>query len=163
MSSVTCPVPLEQRPINEYQDLKESWFFRWATLERWGYIKPIVVLWMLNWIVAGPIASVSFTPARHLPQFLLLGSMGASLIPILALVRLYLGWVYVRTRLLNTNVFYEESGWYDGQIWEKPPEVLAQDQLIVSYQIQPVLLRLQKTFAAIAGAFLAIILAWWMV
>jgi hypothetical protein len=162
MSSVTCPVPLEQRPINEYQDLKESWFFRWATLDGWGYIKPIVVLWVINWIVAGPIAAVSFAPEKHLPQFLLLGSAGASLIPVLALVRLYLGWVYVRTRLLNTNVFYEESGWYDGQIWEKPPEVLAQDQLIVSYQIQPILSRLQKTFAVIGGAFLASLVTWWI-
>ncbi|MBW4539916.1 MAG: CGLD27 family protein [Myxacorys chilensis ATA2-1-KO14] len=162
MSSVTCPVPVEQRPINEYQNLKESWFFRWATLDGWGYIQPIVVLWALNWIVAGPIASVSFAPTKHLPQFLLLGSIGASLIPILALVRLYLGWVYVRTRLLNANVFYEESGWYDGQIWEKPPEVIDQDQLIVSYQIQPILRRLQKTFAAITGAFLAIVALWWL-
>ncbi|NDJ16185.1 CGLD27 family protein [Myxacorys almedinensis] len=162
MNSVTCPVPVEQRPLNEYQDLKTSWFFRWATLDRWGYLKPIAILWVINWLVAGPIASVSFAPSKHLPQFLLLASIGASLIPILALVRLYLGWVYVRTRLLNTSVFYEESGWYDGQIWQKPPEVLAQDQLIVSYQIQPILQRLQKSFAAIAAAFLLCGVVWWL-
>ncbi|MCY7277404.1 MAG: CGLD27 family protein, partial [Phormidesmis sp. CAN_BIN44] len=42
-SSVVCPVPLEQRPINEYQDLKESWFFRWATLDLFAYVKPTIV------------------------------------------------------------------------------------------------------------------------
>jgi hypothetical protein len=33
-----CPVPQEQRPINEYQELKESWFFSWVTLNWPGYL-----------------------------------------------------------------------------------------------------------------------------
>ncbi|MBD1845071.1 CGLD27 family protein [Cyanobacteria bacterium FACHB-63] len=150
MNSVSCPVPEEQRPINEYQDLKESWFFRWATLDRIGYLKPIAVLWAFSWIISAPVAAVSFPPAKYLPQFLLFASAGALVLPGLALLRLYLGWVYVQRRLLNSAVFYEESGWYDGQMWEKPPEVLAQDRLVVSYQVQPILERLKKTFGAIA-------------
>ncbi|MBD2080318.1 CGLD27 family protein [Leptolyngbya sp. FACHB-17] len=150
MNSVSCPVPEEQRPINEYQDLKESWFFRWATLDRIGYLKPIAVLWAITWLISAPVAAVSFPPAKHLPQFLLFASAGALVIPGLALLRLYLGWAYVQRRLLNPAVFYEESGWYDGQMWEKPPEVLAQDRLVVSYQVQPILERLKKTFGAIA-------------
>jgi hypothetical protein len=27
VSVSTCPVPTEQQPVNEYQELKESWFF----------------------------------------------------------------------------------------------------------------------------------------
>lgn len=150
MNSVSCPVPEEQRPINEYQDLKESWFFRWATLDRIGYLKPILILWAFSWIISAPVAAVSFPPAKYLPQFLLFASAGALVLPGLALLRLYLGWAYVQRRLLNSAVFYEESGWYDGQMWEKPPEVLAQDRLVVSYQVQPILGRLKKTFGAIA-------------
>ena len=71
-SSVVCPVPLEQRPINEYQDLKESWFFRWATLDLFAYVKPTIVLWGLSWLVSGPVAAVSFAPAKHPTQFGLL-------------------------------------------------------------------------------------------
>lgn len=33
------------------------------------------------------------------------------------------GWSYVGDRLLSAVVPYEESGWYDGQMWVKPPEV----------------------------------------
>jgi hypothetical protein len=52
----------------------------------------------------------------------------------------------VRSRLKNANVVYEESGWYDGQCWPKTPEVLLQDQLILTYQVQPILQRLRQTF-----------------
>ncbi|MGV0027216.1 CGLD27 family protein [Phormidesmis priestleyi] len=159
-SSVVCPVPVEQRPINEYQDLKESWFFRWATLDLWGYIKPVVILWGLSWLLSGPVAAMSFSPSKHPFQYGLLGAVGASIIPTLALIRLYLGWLYVKTRLLNTTVFYEESGWYDGQTWQKPIEVLNQDRLIVSYQVQPILQRLNRTFAFLGAAWVSGGFAW---
>ena len=29
---------------------------------------------------------------------------------------------------MEATVPYEESGWYDGQIWIKPPEILLQDR-----------------------------------
>ncbi|NJR50344.1 MAG: CGLD27 family protein [Leptolyngbyaceae cyanobacterium CSU_1_3] len=161
-SSVVCPVPVEQRPINEYQDLKTSWFFRWATLDLVGYIKPVVVLWGLSWLLAGPVAAVSFSPAKYPLQYALLGAAGATIIPALALLRLYLGWSYVKTRLLNITVFYEESGWYDGQTWEKPIEVLTQDRLIVTYQIEPILQRLKRTFIFFGAAFLGGGLVWWI-
>jgi len=50
---------------------------------------------------------------------------------LLALVRLYLGW-YMCDRLISPTIFYEESGWYDGQTWTKPSEVL--QRLIVTYK-----------------------------
>jgi hypothetical protein len=149
-SAPVCPVPTEQQPINEYQELKESWFFRWATLNLWAYLKPIFILWSVSWIVSGPVAAASFSLAKHPTQFLLLGAAGALVLPTLALLRLYLGWVYVRDRLFQPTVPYEESGWYDGQVWTKPDDVLQRDQLIVTYQIRSILKRLQLTFAAIA-------------
>lgn len=35
------------------------------------------------------------------------------------------GWSYVGDRLLSAVIPYEETGWYDGQMWVKPPEVSA--------------------------------------
>ncbi|MFN5863064.1 MAG: CGLD27 family protein, partial [Pseudanabaena sp.] len=31
---MTCPVPKEQQPLNEYIELKEAFFYRWAKLAR---------------------------------------------------------------------------------------------------------------------------------
>lgn len=159
-SAPVCPVPAEQQPLNEYQGLKESWFFRWATLELPSYIKPIAILWVLSWVVAAPVAASSFPYAKHPLQFLLSAAIGASMLPTLALLRLYLGWNYVRDRLSRENIFYEESGWYDGQIWTKPAEVLQRDRLIVTYEIQPLLVRLKRTFGFLALLLLSGGVAW---
>ena len=153
ISTPVCPVPFEQQPLNEYQDLKESWFFRWATLPLQTYLTTILWIWMCSWVVVGPVATYSFSWAKHPVQFALSGAAGASLMVALALLRLYLGWSYIRDRLLNETVFYEESGWYDGQYWPKPPEVLTRDRLIVSYEIQPILRRLQRSFGCLIGLF----------
>lgn len=160
-SSVShCPVPFEQQPLNEYQELKESWFFSWATIALPQYVRTLLWIWFWSWTIAGPIAAASFPPAKHPAQFALTGTAGASLFLSLVLVRLYLGWTYIQSRLFNATVFYEESGWYDGQLWAKPPEMLAQDRLVVTYQIQPILKRLTRTFAALAIGLLVGCLVW---
>jgi hypothetical protein len=66
------------------------------------------------------------------------------------------GWSHVRQRLDSAKIFYEESGWYDGQTWEKPEADLAKDRLLVTYEIKPVLNRLYKTLLGIV-VFLTII------
>jgi hypothetical protein len=48
---------------------------------------------------------------------------------------MYLGWAYVGNRLLSATVEYEETGWYDGQVWVKTPEVLARDRLLGSFSV----------------------------
>ena len=140
-----CPVPTEQQPIKEYEELKESWFFSWAALDLAQYSKKLGIIWLFGWIVSGPIVAASFPPEKELIHFLLLGAAGAGLLVVLVLAQLYGGWSYVASRLRQAKIAYEESGWYDGQIWVKPTELLNRDRLIVSYQIQPILSRLRRT------------------
>lgn len=109
----------------------------------------LVWVWLWSWIIAGPIAAASFAPHKQIMQFIMCGAGGAGVFLALTLLRLYLGWSYVRDRLLKETIFYEESGWYDGQTWKKPPEVLMRDRLLVSYQIQPILKRLKRTFGVL--------------
>ena len=59
--------------------------------------------------------------------------------PILLLSRQWLSWIYIYKRLNSENIEYEESGWYDGQTWEKPIEWRAKDLLIAKHQIKPIL------------------------
>ncbi|WP_017300189.1 CGLD27 family protein [Nodosilinea nodulosa] len=155
-----CPVPAEQQPINEYQDVRDSWFYGWGSRNLKGYLKPLVVLWVVGWAVAGPMAAASFTPAKHPMPFSLSAAMGALVLPTLALLQLYVGWAHVGGRLRQTTVPYEESGWYDGQLWIKPEEVSNRDRLIVDYQVQPVLQRIRRTLGVMA-LLLALGLAVW--
>ncbi|MGD1899936.1 MAG: CGLD27 family protein [Phormidesmis sp.] len=158
--SARCPVPSDQIPIKEYESMSESWFYSWGARDLHGYLVPVIGLWLLSWLVVGPMAAVSFMPAKMPPQFLISASLGALLLPTLALVQLYTGWRHVCDRLGQQAVPYEESGWYDGQIWEKPEDVYNRDRLIADYQVKPVLHRLQKTFAVICGICAFSLVTW---
>ncbi|MDB9493556.1 CGLD27 family protein [Spirulina major CS-329] len=152
--STRCPVPEEQQPLNEYEQLREAWLFNWTVQSRFVYVRKLFWVWAWSWVIAGPTAAASFRPERLPLQFALAASGGALVIVVLLLLRLYLGWLYIRDRLSQTEVVYEESGWYDGQRWQKTDEVLMRDRLVVSYQVQPILQRLQTTFLWIALSIL---------
>ncbi|MGK7928623.1 MAG: CGLD27 family protein [Spirulina sp.] len=157
-----CPVPEEQQPLNEYEQLKESWLFNWAVQTPLKYIRKLAWVWGLGWLVAGPIASSSFPPGKYPLNFTLAAAGGSLIFVVLLLFRLYSGWSYICDRLYRETVTYEESGWYDGQIWEKPAAVLQRDRLVVTYQVKPVLHRLKKTLAVLA-AFVALGSVTWII
>jgi hypothetical protein len=157
-----CPVPREQQPIHEYEELKDSWFFCWATLNLVSYSQKITWVFFWCWFIAAPIATASFPIFKFPMQFLCSSIVGACFLAMLIVVRLYLGWSYIRNRLNKDRIFYEESGWYDGQTWLKPITMIARDRLVVTYQIEPILRRLRNTCGILAslGAFSCII---WLV
>jgi Conserved in the green lineage and diatoms 27 len=149
-----CPVPDEQQPLNEYLALKESFFFRWGALDLGAYVKVAVYIWAAWWLVAAPVSASSFSPSRHLPEFLCLGAIGATLGLCLPLVRLWLGWIYIKGRLQNPTVLYEETGWYDGQTWSKPEPELQKDRLLVSYEVQPILNKIKLTLITLGSVLI---------
>ena len=54
-------------------------------------------------------------------------------------MRLYLGWNHIFKRLTSEKVEYEESGWYDGQVWLKPLALKEKESLIASIEVKPIL------------------------
>ncbi|MBL1209556.1 CGLD27 family protein [Geminocystis sp. GBBB08] len=161
-STIFCPVPPEQQPVNEYQELAQSWFFRWVTLSKWQFAFKLIQIWVLSLIICAPISAASFLPQEACLPFLLSSGLGASLFFTFALIRLYLGWSYIGDRLKKTKIVYEESSWYDGQIWEKPLEFYQRDQLIFQYQVQPILRRLNKSLILLFSLICSGLLALWI-
>jgi len=150
-SPTYCPVPLEQQPVNEYEILKESWLCCWATLDFWLYVRKLLGVLLLGGLLVAPIAAASFSPMKKPVFFALASGLGAMLLLALVLSRILLGWYYIRDRLQADKVIYEESGWYDGQVWKKTPEILTRDRLIVAYQVNPILQRLKTTAFLLVG------------
>lgn len=146
-----CPVPIEQQPIHEYEQLKDSWLFDWGTLAIGKYSRKIA--WVCFWslLLAAPLAMSIFPLTQEPLKFTLSCLIGVCFLTGLFLSRIYLGWQYVRNRLQRDRIFYEESGWYDGQTWIKPTTMLNRDRLVVSYEIEPILIRLRKTFGLLAA------------
>ncbi|KAL6227442.1 hypothetical protein ACLB2K_001400 [Fragaria x ananassa] len=139
-------VPFEQRPVNEYSSLKESTLYSWGDLGPGPFFLRLGGLWLVTFTVLGaPIAAASFNPARDPLRFVLAAGTGTLFLVSLIVLRIYLGWSYVGDRLLSAVIPYEETGWYDGQMWVKPPEVLARDRLLGSYKVKPVIKLLKQT------------------
>ncbi|MEO1623488.1 MAG: CGLD27 family protein, partial [Cyanobacteria bacterium J06632_3] len=90
-----------------------------------------------------PLASTSINWWKNPITFISLSIGISSLLVILVLLRTYLGWSYISKRLLSATIVYEESGWYDGEIWIKTPLELVQDRLVAQYTIKPILRRIQ--------------------
>ncbi|KAL3151280.1 hypothetical protein ABBQ38_013118 [Trebouxia sp. C0009 RCD-2024] len=147
------PVPTEQRPVNELAALRETWLYSWARLETPSYLIRLGAVWLGFFaLVAGPIAFQTFDPSKQPAEWMMSGTLGALAVVAAAVVRIYLGWAYVGNRLLSAAVEYEETGWYDGQTFVKPPEVLARDRLLGAYEVKPILARLKTTLAGSTAA-----------
>ena len=154
MSAVACPVPPAQRPLQEYEQLRRSWFFAWPAENFSGLLRPLALSWLLVLPVTLVVASGSWV-LRHEPARLALcAAVAAIALPLLLLVRQWLGWSYVHRRLLSERVEYEESGWYDGQVWEKPLAWRQQDLLVATHQVRPLLARLRRGIGLAAGLIL---------
>ncbi len=151
---MTCPVPPEQRPLEEFRQLQNSWFFAWAEAGWIGLVRPLVLSWLLLLPGTVLVASGSFS-LRRVPLLLLaVGALAALLLPLLLLLRQWLGWSYVNRRLVAERINYEESGWYDGQVWEKPLAWRQQDLLVSQHQVRPVLARVRRAGLGVAAALL---------
>ncbi|KAM7276571.1 hypothetical protein ACFE04_018437 [Oxalis oulophora] len=151
-----CPVPLDQQPINEYQSLSTSFPFSWAAGDIVEYCSRLAVTGASFALFVGlPVAwfgSVGGAGGGDLESLkrVTAAVLSGVLVVTLAVVRMYLGWAYVGNRLLSATVEYEETGWYDGQVWVKTAEVLARDRLLGSFQVKPVLSRLKYSLVVLA-------------
>ncbi|GMH38751.1 hypothetical protein BSKO_06635 [Bryopsis sp. KO-2023] len=144
-------VPADQRPINELKKLKESQLSSWVLLDSPEFQKRFALVWGVFFVViSGPISAQTFDPVSHPLGFFAGGASGAFLAVAAVALRLNLTWSYVGNRLLSATVEYEETGWYDGQMFVKPPEVLARDRLLGTYEVRPILARLKTTLIVCA-------------
>ncbi|KAL6851669.1 hypothetical protein ACP4OV_020233 [Aristida adscensionis] len=157
-----CPVPPEQRPVNEYEALAASLPFSWAAGDLRVYCSRLALTGAAVALFVGlPVAAFGGRGGAGGGDglHLALGATGSGILAVtLAVVRMYLGWAYVGNRLLSATVEYEETGWYDGQIWVKTPEVLARDRLLGSFSVKPVLNRVKVTLVGLAASLIFCIL-----
>lgn len=141
----SCPVPKEQRPINEYLALVQSNFFNWPILMEGVYRQKIMNSFFSCFFFTLPLSFLFFNPLAAPFRFFCTTFEITICFLLFILIRLLLSWNYIKERLYNPTVFYEESGWYDGRIWVKSKNILVQDRLIYAYQVLPAIKRLNES------------------
>ncbi len=149
MNESKCPVPLEQQPTNEFIELSKSTIFSWPKTEK-SLIIVLFKFWVGTFILFLVISSGSIYFKTSIIKYILLSFFSSLSIPLLISLRLYLGWNHVFKRLNSESVEYEESGWYDGQVWIKPLVLKERESLIASNEVKPILKNLIQIFSIIS-------------
>ena len=149
MNESKCPVPREQQPTNEFIELSKSKIFSWPKTK-----KSLIFILAKFWVGASVLFLVISTGSVYfkssLLKYILLSLFSSLSIPLLITIRLYLGWNHIFKRLTSEKVEYEESGWYDGQVWEKPLVLREKEILIASIEVKPILRNLIQIFSIIS-------------
>jgi hypothetical protein len=132
-----CPVPEEQKPINEYIGLKNNDFVNWIT-----NINKIKELNKNLFIISICVFLILFlfpNPPQIFSNFFIFFN-----IFLILLITLFFIWNQLQKRFNKARLFYEEASWYDGQLWEKPLLIIKNDRFLSTQQMNPFLEKIFK-------------------
>ena len=149
MNESKCPVPRDQQPTNEFIELSKSKIFSWPKTKK-SLILILIKFWVGAFALFLIISSGSVYFKTSLLKYVLLSFFSSLSIPLLISIRLYLGWNHIFKRLTSEKVEYEESGWYDGKVWEKPLVLKEKESLIASIEVKPILKNLIQILSIIS-------------
>ena len=137
-----CPIPEDQKPINEYIGLKENPLTNWTTLSKKYYERQVFSFFLCIFIL---ISFFNFSHLEFFDEWLFENLFWACFSFMNFGFLLIFRWSQAQNRFNNSRLFYEEISWYDGQVWEKPLLIIKNDRLVSSQKITPILNRLKRT------------------
>jgi len=153
MNNSKCPVPKEQQPTNEFLELSNSKIFSLAKTKK-NFSIILISIWLIAFLIFLVISSGSTFFKTYILKYILLSFFGSLSVPLLITIRLLLGWNHIYKRLTSEIIEYEESGWYDGQIWIKPIELKEKESLIASIEVKPILKNITQVISVIISLIL---------
>ena len=114
----------------------------------------LISIWLVAFLIFLVISSGSSYFNTHIYKYIFLSLFGSLSVPLLITIRLLLGWSHIYRRLTSEKIEYEESGWYDGQIWIKPIELQEKESLIATIEVKPILKNLTQVTSVIISLIL---------
>jgi hypothetical protein len=147
-----CPVPDDQKPIQEYISFKKNNLINWITFSKQKYRTKIIFLFLIF------LTSFSFLEISNFSKFDYVGNfflISLIFVGVYLLIGFFL-WKQLQKKLDETRLFYEEASWFDGQIWEKPSLILKNDRLLSSQKIYPFLCRISKNLFQLSFLIISI-------
>mgnify|MGYP001231339042 CR=1 FL=1 len=146
-----CPVPNDQIPLNEYRFVCKSWLISWPQKNKYIFYTRNLMAWLIMTNISYLISSGSNYLKNHLVLLVLISMIEGLSLPLLILTRQWLSWKYIFNRLVSSKIEYEESGWYDGQVWEKPTSWIDKDYIVACHDVKPIIDLLVLTFKVITS------------
>jgi hypothetical protein len=136
-----CPIPEDQKPINEYISLKENNLTNWITLVKRKYLGTLFQIFLTLFLIC---LTFTFDGIESINQLISTFEQTSFFsLAILNFVLIYIlsNWKQVDNRFNTSRLIYEEGSWYTSEIWEKPISLIKNDKLISTQILQPIVLR----------------------
>jgi hypothetical protein len=168
-----CPIPEDQKPIQEYLEVKENSLINWTGFSFLEYKSKIAFLYIFSFFLFfffqltiqidnRILFNFNLTLAKIIAKILIEGLENSFFLSILVLLLLLNRWKELGERFYVSQLFYEESSWFDGQLWAKAFFILKNDRLLFTKKIIPILKRIYKSvlfflFLALIGFFINLI------
>jgi len=136
-----CPIPEDQKPINEYISLKENNLTNWITLVKRKYLGTLFQIFLTLFLIC---LTFTFDGIESINQLIATFEQTSFFsLAILNFVLIYIlsNWKQVDNRFNTSRLIYEEGSWYTSEIWEKPISLIKNDKLISTQILQPIVLR----------------------
>ena len=111
-----CPIPEEQKPIFQYLRFQPFAFWIVSNFPEWKIPKAKYFFFL--------VFCYLFFPSRWL------------LVIFFILFFVFFSCFELKERLKQARLFYEESSWFSGQIWEKPIFFIKKDRLLSTQNVE---------------------------
>jgi hypothetical protein len=138
-----CPVPENQKPINEYINLQQNALTQWLLFSNKENEKIFLSLYFFVFFIFFGLNSPKFAFINIL-QSILISSFLTNVITLFFFFFQFFRWSQLENRFNQSRLFYEEGSWYDGQIWEKPFLLIKNERFLTSQKIRPLIQRLSR-------------------
>ena len=83
MNNYTCPVPLNQRPLNEFNNIRNSWIISWPLLDKSIFYRNLIYSWILIMPVSLIISYGSHYLKNNIFQLTFISLTASLIFPIL--------------------------------------------------------------------------------
>jgi hypothetical protein len=151
-----CPIPEDQKPINEYISLKENNLTNWITLVKRKYLGTLFQIFLTLFLIC---LTFTFDGIESINQLIATFEQTSFFsLAILNFVLIYIlsNWKQVDNRFNTSRLIYEEGSWYTSEIWEKPISLIKNDKLISTQILQPIVLRNLQFIVVLAFGIFAL-------
>lgn len=137
IQKVLCSIPEDQKPIHEYIETKENAFFNSFNF---FFLKNDKTLFALfNCFIFFYVLFKNLNTFEQVTIFFTSTILWIGSICLLFVLFINFRYFDIIQRFQISRLFYEESSWFDGQIWEKPFFLIKNDKLISLSKLNPLL------------------------
>jgi hypothetical protein len=138
-----CPVPDNQKPINELILFEDDPFFNWITLKNEKFENKFYTKYFFLFL----LSFMFFLEKIKINSFIYVivsSLLISSFLFFIYFFITFIRWFEIYSKFNQARFVYEEESWFDTKIWEKPISLIKNDRLLITQKINVIIERISK-------------------